>query len=256
MRQMRCHGSLTLVRSSSLKKRVVFGVTLFGRFFKHIVVVVSFGQFSLQGSLSFLLDILRGLFALFLFILNRILLMLMLHRDRILNLHLLNLFATRHVGVACVIVVIISFIFGVVIAGRATPLLIFLCNLLVNSVCEREIFQLLFCLGEKRDLFPYLNVMIGAFRVFLRIVSHELEVLTATIAFEPREDTHRDVVGHIFEDLLPPVNSCFDGEDTLHALVDTQSPKCNCAPNSTEGCLLGVEIVDVILKAGDFFFLA
>ena len=74
---------------------------------------------------------------------------------------------------------------------------------------------------EERDLFPDFNILIGTFGVLLRIVRHELQVLGPSIALKLRKDAHRDVIGHILQDLVPSVNLRLEREYPLHALIYT-----------------------------------
>ena len=142
--------------------------------------------------------------------------------------------------------------------GRALLLFIktglfFLCYLFTYPVRQHEVFLLFLALSKVCDLFPDLNILIGSFGVFLRVIRHELQVLITSVALKSREDTHWYIVCHIFEQLLPPINCGFKCEDLWHALIDTELAQGNCSPYGLERCLLLIKIIDIVLEACDFF---
>ena len=109
-----------------------------------------------------------------------------------------------------------------------------LCNLLSDLICQHKVVLLLFVSGKERDLFPDIDIFIGAIGVFVRVIGHKLQILVASIALEPGENAHWDIVSHILEYLLPTVYLRLKCENPLHALLYAHLAQCHCAPNSCE----------------------
>ena len=56
----------------------------------------------------------------------------------------------------------------------ALLLTFFFLNLFSNLICQHEIITFFLCLGEKCNLLPYLDILVGTFSVVLDVVRHKL----------------------------------------------------------------------------------
>ena len=126
-------------------------------------------------------------------------------------------------------------------------------ELLPQTERQHVFIHLLLRLREVCDLFPYFNVLVGALRVSLCIVCHELQVLLTSILFEAREDTHWNVVRDVLKDLLPPIDCALEFEDVPHALLDCLFAHRDGSPERLERSLVCVQVIHVVFVRSHLF---
>ena len=126
-------------------------------------------------------------------------------------------------------------------------------ELLPQTERQHVFIHLLLRLREVCDLFPYFDVLVGALRVSLCIVCHELQVLLTSILFEAREDTHWNVVRDVLKDLLPPIDCALEFEDVPHALLDCLFAHRDGSPERLERSLVSVQVIHVVFVRSHLF---
>ena len=93
-------------------------------------------------------------------------------------------------------------------------------KLFLQAERQHVTVHLLLRLREVSDLFPYFDVLVRTIRVSLGVISHELQILSASILLEAREDAHWNVVSDVLKNLFPSIDCALQLEDVSHALLD------------------------------------